>query len=1553
MAYTGLEDAPVGATDIALVEVALGALPAGVEVVGYSANLGLQSEVLLAGIDVPGTRLFVAVVGASGAFSATPYALQVESSMPMLAAALSADPDLSDFGLAFASSPACDERLSISHGGSTEVLYDATLPGEDPLTLFVTQEDRLRDIYGLDAGAWALFLQDLQDLADHELVRGKIISISGGATVIDEEITTFYDYWDDHPCSVDAANAVTDHIRTTIADQMVTVEDDDSLTPTGIDYVVIVGNDDIIPFRRVPDQTIISNERLYLLNSFLEPGSPLFSALWGSYMLSDDFFVDMVATEWQGRALYVPDFPIGRLVETPIEIVAQARAFLLSDGVLDDDPTAQQGILEPSDALATGYDFFIDGTDATADALRVGQDEFGGGLDTIKLNNNNWTADELRCVFLDDDSGIPAGPAVPGSVDATDCGLRDVSAINAHFTHWAGVAANGFANNDFTDLLFASDVATAGNPDLEVPDLGAPALYRDIVFSIGCHAGYNLPDGSVASGLDPATLGFDPAMDFAQAMAIQRAIYVASTGFGLGDDEGIGGTEALMVEFAELLLSTNAAEGIAAGDALVAAKHVYLTSLASMTVYDEKSSVQTTLYGLPQYRVVAPGGVGADETLNVAQVTPPDETLDLTIIGGVAVPPVDLVLVTDADEDPDGQYYTADGDHQSTAGRPLQPRIVIDLPLEFVGEDPNPVHAVLVTGATFIDVGAGGVPISDPASLPFDPVIGRPTTEWEPDATEPQICQSTFWPGDIVTVNSLNTAGGLIQTLVITPGQFQCTSGDAATVTGIQRIYTSLTIELLRSPSPLDLDPPDVLNVDLQAGNSVDVIIDVADGDDVDRILILLVSPGGVAPAPLDDGSGDADLSDAELAAARGPDDTFTIRIADPAEDEQLLIYVCDANSNCYLDTGKGSGGASVVTIDAGIDQSFSVEAPTFFRAIVPGFDTLTGPVSYIWDFGDGTFVGGVLEDTNPDIAEFDVSPAGDLTFLVRHRYTSEADVTAMLRIADAGGGVGIDDVDLIPSTEPGSDSARADADILAGRVVTGDTTMTITVYAAGDIDFDNTSEEQDIQYRLQLDLGSTDPGTGLFDPSVLDSGIDVTTKFVRGAVQGGGLSSMVVDLVGTTGLAFTFDLAEIGRDGANRDLPIMWSMQTQVGEPGAGQVGLDDEFPDLEMFAYVLGFNLPPVAQADAYGVDKGLSLVVVEPGVLGNDSDADSDPLSVHLVNGPTDGVLILNPDGSFEYTPDAAFDGEDSFTYAASDGMADSNTVTVTINVDPVNDPPNAVADGATVGEGGTVSVLDSGATSVLANDTDPEGDTLSVSGPVSLPIHGDLTLNPDGSFSYTHTGADTASDAFTYEVCDDGDSPACSTAEVTIIVNDDPVANAGPDQIVDVSVPVTLDGSASSDPNGDTITFSWLQTSGPLVTLDDATLDGPSFDAPGVSAELIFELTVTDDLGGSDTDTVAVSVAPNNVPVFDGPSLDRDADKRQAINIDILDAYSDPDGDTLTLTIDDTGTAGSVKLEADGTVTYKSKGNFTGPDAFAYTVDDGNGGQVLGTVTVTVS
>ena len=120
-------------------------------------------------------------------------------------------------------------------------------------------------------------------------------------------------------------------------------------------------------------------------------------------------------------------------------------------------------------------------------------------------------------------------------------------------------------------------------------------------------------------------------------------------------------------------------------------------------------------------------------------------------------------------------------------------------------------------------------------------------------------------------------------------------------------------------------------------------------------------------------------------------------------------------------------------------------------------------------------------------------------------------------------------------------------------------------------------------------------------------------------------------------------------------------------------------------------GSNHAPVAVTDSYSTNEDAALTIAAVGVLANDIDADGDALTSILVSGPSHGSLTLNTDGSFTYTPNANYNGADSFTYKANDGTADSTTAaTVSLTVNAVNDPPVGANDTATTTAGHAVVI-----------------------------------------------------------------------------------------------------------------------------------------------------------------------------------------------------------------------------------------------------------------------
>ena len=194
---------------------------------------------------------------------------------------------------------------------------------------------------------------------------------------------------------------------------------------------------------------------------------------------------------------------------------------------------------------------------------------------------------------------------------------------------------------------------------------------------------------------------------------------------------------------------------------------------------------------------------------------------------------------------------------------------------------------------------------------------------------------------------------------------------------------------------------------------------------------------------------------------------------------------------------------------------------------------------------------------------------------------------------------------------------------------------------------------------------------------------------------------------------------------------------------------------------------NTIPIAVEDTSSTDEDTAIDI---NVVANDTDTDGDTLSVTAVTTPTNGTAAITAGSTttVTYTPNANFNGSDSFDYTVSDGT-DTDTGTVNITVTAVNDPPVAVNDFASTDEDTTVDI------NVISNDTDVEGDTLSVT-QVTTPSNGTAAITTGSTTTVTYT-PDTdfiGTDTFDYTVSDGTDT---ATGTATIIVGDPPVKPTG--------------------------------------------------------------------------------------------------------------------------------------------------------------------------------
>jgi hypothetical protein len=377
---------------------------------------------------------------------------------------------------------------------------------------------------------------------------------------------------------------------------------------------------------------------------------------------------------------------------------------------------------------------------------------------------------------------------------------------------------------------------------------------------------------------------------------------------------------------------------------------------------------------------------------------------------------------------------------------------------------------------------------------------------------------------------------------------------------------------------------------------------------------------------------------------------------------------------------------------------------------------------------------------------------------------------------------------------------------------------------------------------------------------------------------------------------------------------------------------------------------------------------------------TDADGNTLSYSIVSGPTNGVLS-GTGASRTYTPNANFNGSDSFTFKANDGTVDSNVATFNITVTEVNDAPSATNDSKSVAEDGSLTFA---ASTLTTNDSpgpaNESGQTLTVTA-VGSAAHGSVSLSA-GTVTYTPNADYNGPDSFSYTVTDNGTTNGASdpktatgTVNVTVTeVNDAPTANDDTASVAeDGSVAIDVVGNDSRGPaneSGQTLAVDSI-TAGPAHGTASVIASGPD------AGKVLY--TPAADYNGTDSFTYKVCDNGTTNGVAD-PLCDT-AD----VSVTVTEVNDAPDAvnDTATVAEDDfvlvdvlfndsTGPAnesgqtlsvGSVGAPAHGTavivsgqVKYTPNANYNGSDSFTYTAkDDGttNGANDFKTDTATVN
>ncbi|MGA2670054.1 MAG: Ig-like domain-containing protein, partial [Dehalococcoidia bacterium] len=386
-----------------------------------------------------------------------------------------------------------------------------------------------------------------------------------------------------------------------------------------------------------------------------------------------------------------------------------------------------------------------------------------------------------------------------------------------------------------------------------------------------------------------------------------------------------------------------------------------------------------------------------------------------------------------------------------------------------------------------------------------------------------------------------------------------------------------------------------------------------------------------------------------------------------------------------------------------------------------------------------------------------------------------------------------------------------------------------------------------------------------------------------------------------------------------------------------------------------ITAVNDAPVAVNDTYSTTKNTTLTVAAAGVLSNDTDVDSATLTAVKVTDPSHGSVTLNNNGSFTYTPTANYTGSDSFTYKANDGSLDSNTATVSITISSTNTAPVAVNDTYTTAED---TVLTVAAPGVLSNDTDADGDTLTAV-KVTNPSHGSVTLNTNGSFTYTPTANYNGSDSFTYKANDTKADSNTSTVSITVTaVSDAPVAvNDSYSTTKNTTLTVAAPGVLSNDTDVDSANLTAIKLTDPSHGSITLNSNGSFTYTPIANYTGSDNFTYKANDGNLDSNTVTVSITvntSNTAPVAVNDSYS--ATKNTTLTVaapGVLSNDTDADGDTLTAIKVTNPSHGSVTLNANGSFTYTPTANFTGSDSFTYKANDGSLDSNTTTVSITVN
>ena len=444
--------------------------------------------------------------------------------------------------------------------------------------------------------------------------------------------------------------------------------------------------------------------------------------------------------------------------------------------------------------------------------------------------------------------------------------------------------------------------------------------------------------------------------------------------------------------------------------------------------------------------------------------------------------------------------------------------------------------------------------------------------------------------------------------------------------------------------------------------------------------------------------------------------------------------------------------------------------------------------------------------------------------------------------------------------------------------------------------------------------------------------------------------------------------------------LPLGIGAQSDGGTPLQG--ALDDvrlyagalSAAEIATLAGIEPGNTAPVANDDAYSTGQDTTLNVAAPGVLANDTDADSDALSAVLDSEVSHGSLTLNSDGSFDYTPNLGFTGADSFTYHANDGTDDSNVATVSIIT------ASDLRGWWEMEEGSGTSVIDS---SGLGNDGTLSGNPTWITGQIGSALHldgsGDYALVPDdpslditdeitiaawvrpdqtGTQYLVRKGTQGGVDGYELSL-----ASTSSTGKIFFRLNQ---ATSGNTYRIDSTEAYPTDGTwvhiaATYDGSKIRLYINGVfdhEIDGPAAIASNALPLGIGAQSDGAST---FQGALDDvrvyarALSLAEIEALAGVTPPaNHAPVANDDTYGTGQDT--LLNVaapGVLGNDTDADADSLTAVQDTDVSHGSLTLNSNGSFDYTPANGWVGTDSFTYHANDGTDDSNVATVSITTN